>query len=212
MLNSLRHFKLIFWDFDGVIKDSVDVKTDAYLALFPEAPKNILEKIKSHHLEYGGISRLEKIPIYLDWVGIKPTNQVVSEYLDQFANLVVQKVISSPWVPGVEQMLKQKQNQQKFVIVTGTPQTEIEEILVQLKINSIFDRIFGAPTQKSKAIKWALQNYKIKMEDSLLIGDSKTDWFAAEETGIQFLLRETENSDFFSQYSGNKIKDFIGFI
>ncbi|MCG6160421.1 HAD family hydrolase [Leptospira bandrabouensis] len=202
----------MFWDFDGVIKDSVDVKTDAYLALFPEAPKNILEKIKSHHLEYGGISRLEKIPIYLDWVGIKPTNQVVSEYLDQFANLVVQKVISSPWVPGVEQMLKQKQNQQKFVIVTGTPQTEIEEILVQLKINSIFDRIFGAPTQKSKAIKWALQNYKIKMEDSLLIGDSKTDWFAAEETGIQFLLRETENSDFFSQYSGNKIKDFIGFI
>ncbi|MCG6152955.1 HAD family hydrolase [Leptospira bandrabouensis] len=212
MLNSLRHFKLIFWDFDGVIKDSVDVKTDAYLALFHEAPKNILEKIKSHHLEYGGISRLEKIPIYLDWVGIKPTNQVVSEYLDQFANLVVQKVISSPWVPGVEQMLKQKQNQQKFVIVTGTPQTEIEEILVQLKINSIFDRIFGAPTQKSKAIKWALQNYNIKMEDSLLIGDSKTDWFAAEETGIQFLLRETDNSDFFSQYSGNKIKDFIGFI
>ncbi|WP_280525391.1 HAD family hydrolase [Leptospira bandrabouensis] len=202
----------MFWDFDGVIKDSVDVKTDAYLALFHEAPKNILEKIKSHHLEYGGISRLEKIPIYLDWVGIKPTNQVVSEYLDQFANLVVQKVISSPWVPGVEQMLKQKQNQQKFVIVTGTPQTEIEEILVQLKINSIFDRIFGAPTQKSKAIKWALQNYNIKMEDSLLIGDSKTDWFAAEETGIQFLLRETDNSDFFSQYSGNKIKDFIGFI
>lgn len=180
--------------------------------MFPEAPKNILEKIKSHHLVYGGISRLEKIPIYLDWVGIKPTNQVVSEYLDQFANLVVQKVISSPWVPGVEQVLGLKQNQQKFVIVTGTPQTEIEEILMQLKINSIFDRIFGAPTQKSKAIKWALQNYNIKMEDSLLIGDSKTDWFAAEETGIQFLLRETENSDFFSQYSGNKIKDFIGFI
>ncbi|TGK78452.1 HAD family hydrolase [Leptospira noumeaensis] len=211
-MNSLRHFNLIFWDFDGVIKDSVDVKTDAYLALFPEAPKNILEKIKSHHLEYGGISRLEKIPLYLQWVGVQPTNQVIGEYLDQFANLVVQKVISSPWVPCVEQVLRQKKSHQKFVIVTGTPQTEIEEILVQLQINSIFDRIFGAPTQKSKAIEWALQNYNIGKEDSILIGDSKTDWLAAEETGIQFLLRETDNGEFFNHYSGNKIKDFIGFI
>ncbi|WP_279632422.1 HAD family hydrolase [Leptospira kanakyensis] len=202
----------MFWDFDGVIKDSVDVKTDAYISLFPNAPREVLEKIKSHHLEYGGISRLEKIPIYLDLVGIQPTNQVITEYLDQFANLVVQKVISSPWVPGVEQTLKQKQNDQKFVIVTGTPQTEIEEILVQLQINSIFDRIFGAPTQKSKAIEWALQNYNSKIEDSILIGDSKTDWLAAQKTGIQFLLRETDNSDFSIHYSGNKIKDFIGFI
>ncbi|WP_276401045.1 HAD family hydrolase [Leptospira montravelensis] len=202
----------MFWDFDGVIKDSVEVKTDAYLSLFPNVSKEVLAKIKSHHLDYGGISRLEKIPLYLEWVGVQPTNQVVSEYLDQFANLVVQKVISSPWVPGVEQTLKQKQIHQKFVIVTGTPQTEIEEILVQLRIDSTFDRIFGAPTQKSKAIKWALQNYNIKKEDSILIGDSKTDWLAAKETGIQFLLRETDNSDFSIHYSGNKIKDFIGFI
>lgn len=212
MIKNLQKYNLIFWDFDGVIKDSVDVKTDAYLSLFPNVSKEVLEKIKSHHLEYGGISRLEKIPIYLDWIGIKPTNQVICEYLDQFANLVVQKVISSPWVPGVEQVLRLKQNQQKFVIVTGTPQTEIEEILMQLQINSIFDNIFGAPTQKTKAIEWALQNYNIKNEDSIMIGDSKTDWLAAKETGIQFLLRETDNSDFSIHYSGNKIKDFIGFI
>ncbi|EOQ97959.1 haloacid dehalogenase-like hydrolase [Leptospira wolbachii serovar Codice str. CDC] len=180
--------------------------------MFPKAPKNILEKIKSHHLEYGGISRLEKIPLYLDWVGIHPTEQVISQYLDQFANLVVQKVISSPWVPGVEQLLNQKRNHQKFVIVTGTPQKEIEEILLQLKIVSLFDHIFGAPTKKPNAIQWTLQNHDIIKEDSILIGDSKTDWLAANETGIQFILRETDNSDFSVQYSGNKLKDFIGFI
>ncbi|WP_246837734.1 HAD family hydrolase [Leptospira bouyouniensis] len=212
MIKSLKEFKLIFWDFDGVIKDSVDVKTDAYLALFPKAPKNIIEKIKSHHLEYGGISRFEKIPIYLEWVGIKPTEQVMGQYLDQFANLVVQKVISSPWVPGVEPLLNQKQSHQKFVIVTGTPQTEIEEILIQLKIVSLFDHIFGAPTKKTEAIQWTLKKHAIKKEESLLIGDSKTDWIAACDTGIQFLLRETNDNDFIVQYSGNKLKDFVGFI
>ncbi|MCW7466205.1 HAD family hydrolase [Leptospira levettii] len=188
------------------------MKTEAYLSLFPSASKEVLKQIKAHHLEYGGISRLEKIPQYLKWVGIQSTNQVISEYLDKFANLVVQKVINSPWVPGVEQLLKQKLTHQKFLIVTGTPQEEIQEILIQLNIDSIFENIFGAPTQKTDAIKWALNHYKIEKEDSILIGDSKTDWSAAEETGIQFLLRETNSSDVSSKFSGNKIKDFLGLI
>ncbi|TGM60681.1 HAD family hydrolase [Leptospira vanthielii] len=211
-IKSLQEYKLIFWDFDGVIKDSVDVKTDAYLSLFPNASKDVLKRIEIHHLEYGGISRFEKIPLYLEWVGLQPTDQVIGQYLGQFANLVVQKVISSPWVPGVEQFLKQKPVYQKFVIVTGTPQEEIQEILIPLQINQIFEHVFGAPTQKSEAIKWTLQNYNIKNEETILIGDSKTDWLAANQTGIQFLLRETKISDFSIHYSGNKIKDFIGLL
>lgn len=210
MIKNLEKYNLIFWDFDGVIKDSVDVKTDAYLSLFANAPKEVYERIKSHQLEYGGISRLVKIPLYLEWVGIKPTKQAISENLEEFANLVVQKVISSPWVPGVEQTLKQKQNHQKFVIVTGTPQREIEDILVQLHLNSNFDLIFGAPTQKSKAIEWVLQNYNIKKEDSILIGDSKTDWLAADENEINFLYRDKgDDSQFSRKFDGMRIQNFL---
>ena len=30
----LKRAKLVFWDFDGVIKESVDIKTQAYLLTF----------------------------------------------------------------------------------------------------------------------------------------------------------------------------------
>ena len=33
-MKSLSDYKLVFWDFDGVIKDSVTVKTDAFSKLF----------------------------------------------------------------------------------------------------------------------------------------------------------------------------------
>lgn len=57
--------ELIFWDFDGVIKDSVSVKTLAFEKLFLPYGKKIAQKVKNHHEANGGVSRFEKIPLYL---------------------------------------------------------------------------------------------------------------------------------------------------
>ena len=51
---NLDMFELVFWDFDGVIKESVSVKTDAFLELFKPYGSKICEKVKSHHIENGG--------------------------------------------------------------------------------------------------------------------------------------------------------------
>ena len=41
---SLNKYDLIFWDFDGVIKESVSVKTDAYLELFNSMEVTFVKK------------------------------------------------------------------------------------------------------------------------------------------------------------------------
>ena len=41
--------KIIFWDFDGVIKDSVNVKTWAFMNLFDKCNNEIKERIRLHH-------------------------------------------------------------------------------------------------------------------------------------------------------------------
>ena len=46
----IESFKTIFWDFDGVIKDSVDVKSDAFKQLFLPFGKDMANRIKEHHL------------------------------------------------------------------------------------------------------------------------------------------------------------------
>lgn len=52
--------KAIFWDFDGVIADSVNVKTDAFYELYLPYGKEVAEKVKEYHLANGGVSRFKK--------------------------------------------------------------------------------------------------------------------------------------------------------
>ena len=58
-----------FWDFDGVIKESHTVKTDLFTSLFQGEDSKLIERVAKHHKENGGLSRHEKLPIYLKWLG-----------------------------------------------------------------------------------------------------------------------------------------------
>ena len=56
----MRQYKLVFWDFDGVIKDSVLAKTNAFRLLFEEHLPELIEQICEHHRTHGGLSRFKK--------------------------------------------------------------------------------------------------------------------------------------------------------
>ena len=63
----IKEIQLIFWDFDGVIKDSVQVKISSFCKLFEHYGLEVVEKIRVHNERNGGMSRYMKFPIYLDW-------------------------------------------------------------------------------------------------------------------------------------------------
>lgn len=173
----------------------------------------ILSKIQEHHKENGGMSRYKKIPIYLEWNGIYPSTEVVAEYEKKFAELVIESVISSAWIGGVEKVIRNKNQNQKFVIITGTPQEEIEIILERLNINTIFDFIFGAPMEKTDAIRETLKEFRINKEKALMIGDSRSDFVASMDNGINFLFRDSgEENEFSKSYDGPRIQNFEGMI
>ena len=56
--------KAIIYDFDGVILDSVKIKTLAFEELYSSYGKEIQNKVKSYHLLNGGISRYNKLKYY----------------------------------------------------------------------------------------------------------------------------------------------------
>jgi HAD superfamily hydrolase (TIGR01549 family) len=182
----------IFWDFDGVIKDSLDVKSDAFEKLFLPHGKEIGKRVRLHHEKNGGVSRFEKIPLYLSWVGKEPLATTVQLYCTQFSNMVMQAVIDSPWVPGAKELLEKHYKIIKFILLTATPQDEIEEILSALNIAHFFCEVYGAPTKKLDAIKKALRYYNIKPDKTIMIGDSNSDYEASTASKIPFLLRRTD--------------------
>jgi phosphoglycolate phosphatase-like HAD superfamily hydrolase len=191
MIDFIKQAKLIFWDFDGVIKESVEVKTEAFVQLFSEFGDEVAKKVKLHHEENGGMSRFEKLPIYLKWAGKVPTEKTINEYSKQFSSLVKQKVIESEWVPGVKSYLINNSKKQQFFLVTATPQQEIEDIVSTLKIKSCFNKIIGYPTSKKDAIQILISNTPYPLEEAIMIGDSISDYNAAVESNIVFILRKT---------------------
>ena len=182
---------LIFWDFDGVIKDSVDVKTQAYESLFLPYGVEIARRVRQHHEANGGVSRFDKIPLYLEWAGQSASPEQIEECCQQFSQAVVQAVIDSPWVPGVREYLLKHYMDQYFVLVTATPQDEIKKILGSLKLSHCFKEIFGAPTWKDRAIKEVLERLKCSPDEAVMIGDSDSDLLAAQVNSVPFLLRRT---------------------
>ena len=184
--------KTVFWDFDGVIKDSVESKSDAFEKLFLPFGTGISKKVRSHHEDNGGMSRFDKLPLYLKWAGLEPAQTLITEYAENFSILVKEKVIYSAWVDGVLDYLINNHKRQQFFLITATPQQEIEEILAQLDIADYFEQVIGAPINKCKAIEILLDQYSIVPEQAIMIGDSSSDYESAVSNQIPFMLHKTE--------------------
>ena len=201
-------YKLIFWDFDGVIKESIEVKTKAFLKLFDVYGADLVKRIRVHHEANGGMSRFDKFPIYLKWAGEEPNQNKVDELCEKFKRIVFDGVIQSQWVPGAEEYLRQNPNNQIFVLVSATPQAEMEQIIKELKLESSFESIYGAPTSKFQAVLQTLINLDILPHEALMIGDAKADMNAAIDNNVPFLLRiHSSNRAIFAEYVGKSVND-----
>ena len=202
----------VFFDFDGVIKDSVSVKSDAFEMIFAEFGTEISTKVRKHHEANGGMSRYDKFPLYLSWIGLMPTESLIEEYSNRFSNIVKQQVIDSEWVACVVEFLRDNNNKQEMFVLTATPQSEIEEILKALEISDYFTEVIGSPTKKTEAISQLISKYQLNPEKTVMIGDSMPDYLAASENHIVFILRKTVlNTEMQKTLQCNMIDDFNKF-
>jgi phosphoglycolate phosphatase-like HAD superfamily hydrolase len=206
----LDKFRVIFWDFDGVIKDSVDVKTWAFESLFSHYGAEISKKVRIHHEANGGMSRFEKIPLYMKLANIPDVNGASANLLNKFSELVLQGVIDSPWVPGVHEYLKNYYSKTYFVLLTATPECEIGFIVNKLGISKYFREIHGSPKLKVDMIADVLERKDVKSSDAIMIGDSEVDMLAAKVNSIPFLLRRTPiNLSLQAKYAGPQFNDLL---
>jgi len=185
----LRDAGLVFWDFDGVVKDSVEVKSDGFRWIVRGAGDLIGDRVQQHHETNGGITRFEKIPLYLSWAGMSSDAAAVRRACAEFSRFVVDAVVDSPWVPGVRNYLVENRGNQVFILVTATPADEIEWILDRLGLSPCFSEVHGAPIAKTDAVSQTLAHHRFEPDKSVFIGDSESDHRAATKNNVPFLLR-----------------------
>lgn len=180
--------KAIIFDFDGVILDSVQVKTRAFADMYKPYGKDIEAKVIEHHLQHGGVSRYEKFKIYHRYFLNEEINETkVQALAHQFSDLVLKKVLESSFIPGAKEFLDKVFVKYQTFVCTGTPQNEIERIVFERGLSMYFDELHGSPDKKITIIKRILGSHQLDKNEVLFIGDAMTDYKAAHHCGLHFI-------------------------
>ena len=207
--------KAIFWDFDGVIADSVNVKTDAFYEMYLSYGKHIADKVRQYHLNNGGVSRYLKFEYFqTEFLGEKtPIPETkINELAERFSELVLKKVVSAPYIRGVVKVIQKHSTIVDNYVVSGTPQVEMQTIIDLRDLSPYFKNIYGSPENKDQLSTRILDEYGYKSEDVIFIGDALSDYEAAQHCGLHFILRRhKDNSELFKDYNSYAIDDFMNF-
>jgi phosphoglycolate phosphatase-like HAD superfamily hydrolase len=121
--------------------------------------------------------------------------------------MVMEEVISAPFVPGAQEFLISYSAYFPFFIASATPQDELVSIVEQRSLGKYFRGIFGAPRTKAAIIDSILQKQALRPDEVLFVGDALNDYMAAQTCGVPFVGRELEGGTTFAGLTCLKVKD-----
>lgn len=187
----------IVFDFDGVLVESVDVKGEAFCALYAQADPSIQKKVLDYHLAYGGVSRFDKIRYFEEVLLDRTVSEAeIAVLADRFSTLVEARVVAAPWVVGAKDFLDKFHNKIPLFVASATPQAELDRIVHARNMETYFKALFGSPVKKSAHLDRLVQQQGFTPSRILMIGDTISDLKAANEAGTSFLGRVAPSQPF----------------
>lgn len=197
--------KAYFLDFDGVVVESADIKTEAFYELYLPYGLDVAQKAKEYHLQFQGITRYKKIKeIHHQYLGEQLSEDGLHELSEAFSSIVLCKILICPLVDGIIEFLEKQQKEGVPVfLLSATPHEELLLITEQRNLSSYFQKQYGAPWTKPAAGEEIIVEYGLSRDKIIFIGDSPSDLDAAQKLGVKFLGRLTENPK--PQWAGDYI-------
>ncbi len=181
-------FDAIVFDFDGVLVESVDVKTRAFAALYEPHGEDVVKRVVAWHLAHGGVSRYEKFRYFhRAFLGRELDHTEEVELAHRFSSLVEEAVIAAPWVSGALEFLEGWHARLPLYVASGTPEEELLRIIGRRGMARYFAGVAGAPRKKGAILRDFLARSGAAPARLLMVGDAMTDFDGATETGVSFL-------------------------
>ena len=211
--------KAVIFDFDGVLVESVDIKTKAFAKLFESEGNDIVEKVVVYHVKNAGISRFEKFKyIYKEIINRPLTEEIFDDLCQRFSHLVVDEVVSAPYVKGAKEFLDGYANKYMCFVASATPQDEMEEIIKRRQMQRYFKGVYGSPKKKGEIVREILAAYTLEHNEMpfnsalspqsfVYVGDALSDYQAAKDNSIRFIARITGNE--FENIDCMKMRDLV---
>jgi HAD superfamily hydrolase (TIGR01549 family) len=184
-----RALRAVVFDFDGVILESIDVKTRAFVALFNRWPQHA-EEIRRLHLENAGVSRYEKfVRIHRDIIGVPLDDAELARLGDEFSQLIRDEMLNCEFVVGARELLERLSDSHLLFVASGTPEAEMREIVQARGLDRVFAGVYGSPASKAEILRRILDEHDFAADEVIFVGDALSDYEGARAVGVSFVAR-----------------------
>ena len=183
----------IVFDCDGVILESVPVKTHAFARIAAPFGAEAVDRLVRHHKRHGGVSRYQKFEwLYREVLGREITQEELEVLGRRYAEIAFEEVCRCALVPGVEEVLKRWKGRVPMYVCSGAPHEELNLILRGRGLTPYFAGIYGSPPAKAELLRGIIDRAGVEPATAVMIGDSDTDLDAAVRVGTLFYGRGGE--------------------
>ncbi|MBF0177767.1 MAG: HAD family hydrolase [Magnetococcales bacterium] len=181
-------FHIFFFDFDGVLADSVPVKDAALAHLFRAHDVAVQERAMAVWNRHKGVFRPERIRrVFREALGVVLDDRAVAAQVALFVEQGVERTVSAPPIAGSLAFLERYAAQYPCYVVSTGPQSEVREIVTRRGIAHHFRGIFGGPETKPVILSRILAQEGCSPDAALFLGDSITDFTSAQAVNMPFL-------------------------
>lgn len=190
MLSTIGPISIVVFDCDGVILESVDVKTNAFGQTVAEYGPEAVSRLLDYHMANGGVSRYRKFEwFYREVLGREITKDQLQALGERFKQLAFDGVMNAPMVPGALECIETIYRKIPMYVASGAPHDELGAVLRARNLLSFFKGVHGSPPGKTELLKRIIADEGANAAEMLMVGDSPTDLKAAEACGAQFYGR-----------------------
>jgi phosphoglycolate phosphatase-like HAD superfamily hydrolase len=183
----------IIFDCDGVILESVSVKTRAFARLAEPFGAEAVDRLVMYHTVHGGVSRYKKFEwLYREDLGREIIRAELAELGRRFAEIAFEEVCRCDLVPGIEDVLRCRQGRTPMYVCSGTPHEELQAVLRRRGLDRYFAGMYGTPPAKTELLREIIRQAGVDPASAVMVGDSVTDLDAAKAVGTRFYGRGAE--------------------